>query len=127
MNINILTSFFFFVVIYSVVLFLLAPIIDHLFPKLDREKSNYRIMLEIVLQVFAITILFYLIHTLINYITTKELCNKSNIISLKPLFKAENIIDVIASIMFIGLQSNLIEKVNYISYEHPFRFYSFLK
>ena len=128
MNINkFLISFFIFVFIYSVTLFFLAPVVDHTFPVLNRKKSNYRIMLEIIVQVFVITLIFYGINGFIYYITKHKLCYKSNLISLRHLFKAELIIDIIASIMFIGLQTNLIQKVNYISYEHPFRFFTFFQ
>ena len=34
---------------------------------------------------------------------------------------SENLIDLITAIVFVGLQKNLIHKLQYITYEHPFR------
>ena len=34
---------------------------------------------------------------------------------------SENLMDFISAIVLVGLQKNLIHKLEYITYEHPFR------
>jgi len=111
LNVQYMVYLFSYIFIYSVLLFFLAPIIDKLFPILDKKKSNYKIKLEIILQIFIITLLFNIINQIMQNIF------KSYSISL-PLSGSS----ISAGLMFVGLQLNLIKKVNYISYENPFRF-----
>ena len=35
-------------------------------------------------------------------------------------------ISIVSGLMFVGLQTHLKSKLNYITHEHPFRFFQFL-
>ena len=48
-------------VLYIIVLFIVSPILDHAFSPLDEQESNLEIMLEIISQIIAITIVWYII------------------------------------------------------------------
>ena len=48
-------------VLYIIVLFIVSPILDHRFSPLDEQESNLEIMLEIIGQIIAITIVWYII------------------------------------------------------------------
>ena len=91
--------------LYLVPLFLISPIIDHLFGELNKSYSDIRILLEII---FHLTIL------IIFFVFIKKFIEKK--------FKTDkNIPDFIIPIVLIGLQKNLQDKLNYITYKHPIR------
>ena len=91
--------------LYLVPLFLISPIIDHLFGELNKSYSDIRILLEII---FHLTIL------IIFSVFIKKFIEKK--------FKTDkNIPDFIIPIVLIGLQKNLQDKLNYITYKHPIR------
>ena len=91
--------------LYLVPLFLISPIIDHLFGKLNKSYSDIRILLEII---FHLTIL------IIFSVFIKKFIEKK--------FKTDkDIPDFVIPIILIGLQINLQDKLNYITYKHPIR------
>tara|TARA_Y100000590_G_scaffold443712_1_gene573482 strand:+ start:791 stop:1171 length:381 start_codon:yes stop_codon:yes gene_type:complete len=104
--------------IYVIVLIFVAPFIDHLFTSLEEDKlikeTNSQILLEIILHVIVLTIAWYWLH-------------KSLRSFLERLFKikikeaTQTAIDFITALALIGLQKNLIDKLEYITIEHPFR------
>lgn len=91
--------------IYLVPLFLISPIIDHLFGKLNKSYSDIRILIEIFI---------HLVVLFIFSITTEKFIEKR----FKPEKKLPGFI---IPIILIGLQRNLQDKLNYISYKHPIR------
>ena len=48
--------------------------------------------------------------------------NKLNITIKKP---SKDSIGIIVSIALVGLQKNLLDKINYLTFKHPFRFTDF--
>ena len=109
---------FLFSILYVSILLFIAPFIDHFFNGLDETKSNFTILSEIILQITSLSIVWYYLHdTLKFFIKTKF-----NIIMKEP---SEKLMDFIAAIVLVGLQKNLIQKLEYITYQHPFRTYYF--
>ena len=42
-------------------------------------------------------------------------------LKIKMKEKSENLVDFISAIVLIGLQANLFDKLEYITYNHPYR------
>lgn len=108
--------------IYIIILILLSPFIDHLFTPLEeyeKQKSkNFKILGEIIIHIIVLTISwFYLNKYLKSFL--ESLFN----INIKQ--HTSTALDFIASIALIGLQNNLITKIKYITFEHPFRMSDF--
>ena len=99
--------------IYIIILIQVSPIIDHSFGELDKNKNNMAILIEVMFQIVAVSISWYYIHKFIKY-----LLHKVGIYMGEP---ADNLMDFISAIVLIGLQRNLIKKLEYITYSHPFR------
>ena len=102
-------------VVYIIVLFIISPILDHAFSPLDEEESDLEIMLEIIGQIIALTIVWYIaseffIIKLNNYLGLKD---------NKIIDKARN---VISAVIIVGLQTHLVSKLEYLTHRHPFRF-----
>ena len=106
------------VLIYLFVLFTFAPFIDHVFTSLHKDETNMEIMGEIILQLVAVSIIWYYINNLLISIMNKYV----NISELKNI---ESVIGIVSGLMFIGLQTHLKNKLNYITHEHPFRIFQF--
>jgi hypothetical protein len=100
--------------LYISILLFIAPIIDHLFTELDESESNYTILGEIILQITCVAIIWYYLHKFLKKIVK----TKFHIIMREP---SENLMDFISAIVLVGLQKNLVHKLEYITYEHPFR------
>ena len=104
--------------IYLIILIFLAPFIDHLFTSLDEDKAigenNFQIFSEIILHVVILTISWYFLHKYLNELLESLLCVQINDATKKA-------IDFISAIALVGLQRNLIDKLEYITFEHPFR------
>jgi len=101
-------------VIHIVILFILAPIIDHAFTPLDKEESNEEILIESITQLLTVSVIWYLIDKFVLHAINKYF----NIHKVKMINKVMNII---TSIVLIGLQTHLVSKLEYITNEHPFR------
>jgi len=92
------------VLINYIPLILISPIIDTLFGKLNKKYSDTRLIIEIF---FHIVILIILAKELQKYLIKLNINGDDTVL--------------IQGIMLFGLQRNLIEKLNYITYEHPIR------
>ena len=107
-----------FTSIYIIVLILFSPAIDHLFTSLDVDKklkeNNFNILIEIILHVIVLSISWFYLNKYL-----KEFLE--NIFSIKIKGHTSTAIDFIAALALIGLQKNLIDKINYVTIEHPFR------
>ena len=107
-----------FTSIYIIVLILFSPFIDHLFSTLEEDKkikeNNFQILIEIILHVIVLSISWFYLNKYL-----KEFLE--NIFSIKIKGHTSTAIDFIAALALIGLQKNLIDKINYITIEHPFR------
>ena len=84
--------------------------IDSFFGKLDKTRGDIRILSEIFFHIFVL-ILFW--KYLESFIETK--------------FKIKGDNSIIQAIILVGLQKNLIDKLNFITYEHPIRLFKFFK
>lgn len=101
-------------IIYIIVLFFIAPIIDHAFTPLHKEETNLEIFFEIVLQLITVAIIWFIIN---KYMT--ETIN--NFINIKNVKAVDLSVGIISSLIFVGLQTHLKSKLHYITMEHPFR------
>ena len=119
---NTIIKLIIFTIIYFFILLFISPIIDHFFTTIDQDKtikeSNFQILGEIILQLIVITIIWYLLH---GYLS-KYL---ENILNTEMGEATKAGIDLVSAITLIGLQKNLIDKLEYITHEHPFRFSDF--
>ena len=107
-----------FASIYVIILIFFAPFIDHLFTSLEDDKkikeNNFQILSEIILHVIVLTIAWYFLHKYLSAVLEK-------ILNVKIKDATRTAIDFISAIALVGLQTNLIDKLKYITLEHPFR------
>jgi hypothetical protein len=103
--------------VYIGVLIVISPIVDNLFRSLEEDKekkeNKIQIFFEIIFQLILVSILWYHLHNLLR--TTIE-----KILNLQIKSPTENTISFISSIALIGLQKNLLDKLEYITDVHPF-------
>ena len=103
---------------YLIILMIVSPIIDHSFTSLDEDinikETNFQILGEVILHLICITIVWY-------YINLFARTYLERIFDLKIKIATKTAINVVSSIALIGLQKNLIEKLEYITLTHPFR------
>jgi len=107
------------ILIYVTVLFILAPLVDHAFTSLHKDETNFEIMSEIILQLITVSIVWYYVNSVMIFLISKY-------INLKGISRIESVISIVTGLMFVGLQTHLKSKLNYITHEHPFRFFQFL-
>jgi len=115
---NILFRLSFFSTVYIIILIFISPFLDHIFTSLeqsiDKKESNLQILGEIIIHLIVISIVWYFLH--------KNLRNYLEIImNIKIKEATQTAIDIISAIALVGLQKNLIEKLEYITISHPFR------
>ncbi len=115
---NIFVKLAVFSSIYVIVLIFIAPFIDHLFTSLEEDKlikeTNLQILLEIILHVIVLTIAWYWLHKFLRSFLER-------LLKIKIKEATQTAIDFISALALIGLQKNLIDKLEYITIEHPFR------
>lgn len=107
------------ILIYVTVLFILAPLVDHAFTSLHKDETNFEIMSEIILQLITVSIVWYYVNSVMIFLISKY-------INLQGINQIESVISIVSGLMFVGLQTHLKSKLNYITHEHPFRFFQFL-
>ena len=100
--------------IHIFILFSIAPIIDGAFSPLQKQDSNSEILFEIVAQLLFISIVW----SVLNQYVLKAINRYFKIRYTKVI---NNITSTISSLVLIGLQSHLINKLKYITHEHPLR------
>ena len=107
-----------FSVVYILLLIFLAPLIDHIFTSLDEDKklkeNNFQILGEIILHLIIISIVWYLLNTYL-------LILLEGVLNIKIKEATKSTVGIVGSIALVGLQKNLIEKLEYITISHPFR------
>lgn len=118
---NLLSSIFkivIFSIVYIVGLIFLSPIIDHLFTSLeadkDKKETNLQILFEIIIHSMVLVVLWYLLDKYLK----KYL---EYLLDIKMKDMTETTMEIISGIILVGLQKNLIDKLSYITYQHPFR------
>ena len=104
--------------IYIIVLIILGPFIDNIFTSIEEDKNlkenNFLILGEIIIHVVVLTISWFYLNKYLKYFL-------ESIFNIQIESQTSKAIDFIASLALIGLQKNLIDKINYITIEHPFR------
>tara|TARA_B100000900_G_C20545816_1_gene702494 strand:- start:261 stop:641 length:381 start_codon:yes stop_codon:yes gene_type:complete len=112
-----LIKFLIFVVLYEIFLILFSPIIDHSFTTLDQDKllkeTNTEILVEIMTHIIVLTIVFLCLDKGIQIVIKG--------IGAKNYSAYKTAAELLTAVTLIGLQKNLIDKLNYITHEHPFR------
>jgi len=105
--------------VYIVLLIILAPLLDHIFSPLEKTKDNYIIFSEVVGQILLVVLLWYYLN--------REIQLMLKYVHIKIRKQEEMSIDIISAIVLIGLQNNLMKKLNYLTDEHPVRPLRWLK
>jgi hypothetical protein len=95
-------------------LFIISPVIDHFFKDLDKDESKERILLEVILQILTIALIWWIID---KYILSKVKVNL-DIHKNSVIIKVR---DIVNSVIMVGLQRHLINKLQYLSKNHPFK------
>ena len=107
-----------FTTVYVCVLIFISPAIDHFFTTLDddihKEENNLEILLEIIAHIIVLSITWFFLH---NFLRNKL----ENILGVQIKEATKSGIDLISAVVLVGLQKNLIEKLEYITITHPFR------
>tara|TARA_B110000495_G_C22408967_1_gene260308 strand:- start:118 stop:498 length:381 start_codon:yes stop_codon:yes gene_type:complete len=115
---NILFKISLFSTSYLLILLIVSPLIDHVFTTLDEDKklkeNNFQILGEVIIHLICITIVWYTINLHVKMFLEKTF-------DLKVKIATKTAINVVSSIALIGLQKNLIDKIEYITLIHPFR------
>jgi uncharacterized membrane protein (DUF485 family) len=97
---------------------MVSPIIDHAFTTIDEDinvkETNFQILGEVILHLIVLTIVWYFIYTYVQAYIKKSF-------NLKFDKSVDISIGIVSSIALIGLQNNLIDKLEYITLAHPFR------
>jgi hypothetical protein len=107
-----------FTCVYVIVLIFFAPFIDHLFTSLEEDKAieenNFHILLEILIHIIVLSVSWYFLHKYLRRAL-------ETLLGVKIKDATKQAIDFISAIALVGLQRNLIDKLEYITYKHPFR------
>jgi hypothetical protein len=103
---------------YVMVLLFIAPIIDHTFTQLHKEDTNMEILIEVLLQLITVSVLWF-------YLSKSMFHIADSYIHIRYLTGIQNIISIASGVLLIGLQKNLLNKLQYITKEHPFRYITF--
>ena len=105
-----------FSVIYIGILIIISPIIDNLFTSLDedleKKENKFQIFGEVIIQLILVSIIWYYLH---GFLKT----NIESKMNIKIKSATENTISFISSIALLGLQKNLLDKLEYITDIHP--------
>lgn len=102
-------------IIYILVLFFVAPVIDHAFTPLHKDETNLEIFSEIIVQLITVAIIWYIINKYMTIIINR-------FVNINNVKSVELSVGIISSLIFVGLQTHLKSKLQYITMEHPFRF-----
>lgn len=115
---NVYVKLSIFTTVYLLVLIFFAPGLDHLFTTLEEDKkkkeNNFQILGEVILHVIVLAVGWFWMNNFLR---------KTIEGVLKVTIKEQTLtaIEMITALALIGLQKNLIEKLEYITIEHPFR------
>lgn len=115
---NVYVKLSIFTTVYLLVLIFFAPGLDHLFTTLEEDKkkkeNNFQILGEVIIHVIVLAVGWYWMNNFLRK-TVEGI--------LKVTIKEQTItaIEMITALALIGLQKNLISKLEYITIKHPFR------
>ena len=104
--------------VYVVVLIFISPIIDHLFTNMEEDlhknESDIHILGEVILHIIVISISWYLLHGFLRV-------NLERLLNIQIKEGTKTAIDFVSAVVLVGLQTNLIDKLTYITSAHPMR------
>ena len=104
--------------VYVTILIFVSPGIDHLFTSLEQDKekkeTNTQILIEIILHVVVLVIAWYALNLFLRGFLKRTL-------NIGLGERSKIALGFISSIALIGLQRNLLDKLEYITIVHPFR------
>ena len=103
---------------YVLVLLFIAPIIDHMFSPLHTEDTNRELFTEVLLQLIVVSVLWF-------YLSKEMFDIADTYIHIKGLIGIRRITGIASGLLLIGLQRNLLDKLEYITKDHPFRYITF--
>ena len=103
---------------YVLVLLFIAPLIDHMFTPLHTEDTNLEILTEVLFQLILVSVLWF-------YLSKGMFRIADSYIHIKDLKGIHRITGIASGVLLIGLQKNLLNKLQYITKEHPFRYITF--
>ena len=105
--------------VYIIFIYVVSPIIDHLFTPLDETKPIHQLMIESMSQIVTVSVVWYII--------SEYIVNVMNIylnVHKNPIINKTR--EVVGAVVMVGLQTHLINKLQYITNKHPFRvFYQY--
>ena len=108
-----------FSLIYLYVLIGVSPMIDHQFTDLQTDirenKSYFQILLEISIHIVILAVAWYLFHS-----NLKSFLER--LLKVKVFQHTEKAISIVSGLALVGLQKNLLDKIKYITINHPVRF-----
>ena len=104
--------------IFFIPLLVIAPLLDHFFTSIEddveKKERKSQIVVEVLLHLVVLVILWYMIYQILHHTLKKYLRIKMD----------EHIKDgygIVGAVVLVGLQKNLIEKLNYLTVSHPIR------
>ena len=107
-----------FSIIYLIVLITIAPIMDHLFTDLKTDllekESESQIFMEVIMHIVVLSVVWYFIRNNLN-----DFLKHTMKVSIQEHTKTT--IDIVSAIALVGLQKNLLAKLDYITSNHPVR------
>ena len=104
--------------IYGTLLIFIAPLIDHAFTDLHKDEDNWEILFEIIVHTITIAIIWH-------YLNNGIISILNPLINIKNIKSIDTVISITSGLLFVGLQTHLKRKLQYISEEHPFRIFQF--
>ena len=103
----------FIVFVYSVTLIAISPVIDHIFTPLHPDEPYSEVLGEFIAQIIAVSLSWYGINACLHSVFSK--------IKMPIRLHEETAIEVVSAIILVGLQKNLLEKLEYLTEWHPVR------
>ena len=103
----------FIVIVYSIIFLVISPIIDHAFTPLHPDETYSEVLGEFIAQIIAVSLSWYGINACLHSVFSKFK------IPIRP--HEETAIEVVIAIILVGLQKNLLEKLDYLTQLHPIR------
>lgn len=111
-----------FMIIYSLTFLFVGPIIDHLFTTLEEDEKNHlnnlQILKEVIFHLLAVGIIWY-----ISYLFYEPIIIK--LLNIKNTTSVNISMEIIRSIILIGTQRSLIDKIKYLTFTHPIKLTDF--
>ena len=107
-----------FSLVYLYVLIGVSPVIDHQFTDLQTDirenKSYFQILFDISVHIVILAVAWYLFHSNLKSFLERML-------QVKVFQHTEKAISIVSGLVLVGLQKNLLDKIKYITINHPIR------